>query len=74
MRILYSPTHGSGAEFEIESDRHGSYSIKLDGKVIRRVTAITHYPGRPRWGSRKLELEAIEDAKRDIEAFTANAA
>ena len=59
MRMIYSPANGDGAPFEIEADRHGSYSIRFDGKVIRRVTAITSYPGRPRWGSRKLELEAI---------------
>lgn len=61
-------------EFQIESDRHGSYSIRLHGTLARRVTAVTHYPGRPRWGSRKLEAEAIEDAKRDIDAFLAQGA
>lgn len=65
MRIAYG-------EFEIEADRHGSYSIRCDGRLLRRVTALTNYPGKPRWGSRKLEAEAIEDAKRDIEVIRAN--
>jgi hypothetical protein len=29
---------------------------------------VTSYFGKPRWGSRKLELAAIEDAKALIEA------
>jgi|GEM_PF-4787326 hypothetical protein len=56
-------------EFEIEADRHGSYSIRLNGKLVRRVTALTDYPGKPRWGSKKLEAEAIADARRDIEVY-----
>jgi hypothetical protein len=60
-------------DFEIEADRHGSYSIKLEGRLVKRVTAITHYPGKPRWGSRKLEAEAIADAKRDIATFAGQA-
>jgi hypothetical protein len=67
MRIMYG-------EYEIESDRHGSYVIKLHGKLMKRVTALTDYPGKPKWGSRKLEAEAIEDGKRDIEAFTRSSA
>jgi hypothetical protein len=35
---------------------------------MRRVTALTNYLGKPRWGSSKLQAEAIEDAKRDINA------
>lgn len=62
-------TYGS---FEIEADRHGNYSIKQNGRLVRRVTALTHYPGKPRWGSKKLEADALEDAKRHIEAFVAS--
>jgi hypothetical protein len=69
---MYSPMNGTGPEFEIDADRHGSYTIKLDGKVVRRVTALTNYVGKPRWGSRKLEAEAIDDAKRDVDAFVAH--
>jgi len=71
---MYSPMNGTGPEFEIDADRHGSYTIKLDGKVVRRFTALTNYVGKPRWGSRKLEAEAIEDAKRDADAFAAHQA
>jgi len=73
MRLTYTPQGHTGPEFEIEADRHGSYAIRLNGKVIRRVTALADYGGKPKWGSRKLEAGAIEDAKRDIEAFAARA-
>lgn len=69
MRLTYTPQGHPGTEFEIEADRHGSYAIRLNGKVIRRVTALAEYVGKPKWGSRKLEAGAIEDAKRDIEAL-----
>jgi hypothetical protein len=72
MRIMYTPNDGTGPAFEIEADRHGSYTIKRDGKVIRRVTALTNYVGRPRWGSKKLEAEAFEDARRDVDLFMAH--
>lgn len=71
MRLTYTPQAHPGTEFEIEADRHGSYVIRLNGKVIRRVTALSDYVGKPKWGSRKLEADAIEDAKRDIEALAA---
>jgi hypothetical protein len=74
MRIMYTPSNCSGPEFEIDADRHGNYTIKLEGRVVRRVTALTHYLGKPRWGSKKLEADALEDAKRDIDASTAHAA
>lgn len=71
MRLTYTPQSQPGTEFEIEADRHGSYAIRLNGKVIRRVTALPDYLGKPKWGSRRLEAGAIEDAKRDIEALAA---
>lgn len=67
MKVTYTSRDGS-AEYEIESDRHGSYTIRQDGRVVKRVTAVTQYMGRPAWGSRKLELAAIEDAKAAIES------
>ena len=54
---------------EIESDRFGNYTIKVEGRVIKRVTSVTEYLGRPKWGSKKLELNAIEDAKAAIAKF-----
>jgi hypothetical protein len=74
MRIMYTPRNCAGPEYEIEADRRGNYSIKLHGKVVRRVSALPNYLGKPLWGSRKLEADAIEDAIRDIEAHTAQAA
>lgn len=65
MRLTYG-------EFVIEADRHGNYAIRHHGRLVRRVTALTHYPGKPRWGSRKLEADAAADARRDIDAFLAS--
>lgn len=69
MNIRYVSQGGAGTEYEIEADRHGNYTVKLQGKVIKRVTAVTSYLDKPKWGSRKLELAAIEDAKAAIESF-----
>lgn len=63
MKITYTSRGGQGPSYEIESDRHGSYTIRQDGRVLKRVTAVSNYVGRPRFGSRRLELAAIEDAK-----------
>lgn len=67
MRTMYTPQGDTGPAFEIDADRHGSYTIRVNGKVVRRVTALTNYVGKPRWGSRKLEAEALEDARRAID-------
>ena len=71
---MYTPSNSAGPEYEIESDRHGNYAIKLNGKVLKRVTALTHYLGKPRWGSKKLEIDAVEDAKRDVDALNTHMA
>ena len=63
MKIAYVSRDGAGPSYEIESDRHGSYTIRQEGRVVKRVTALTYYEGRPRWGSKRLELRAIEEAK-----------
>jgi hypothetical protein len=68
MKCEYASQGGSGPTYEIEADRHGSYTIRLGGAVVKRVTALPRYVGRPRFGSRKMELAAIEDAKAAIEA------
>ena len=72
MRIPYTPTNAPGETYEIESDRHGSYTVMLRGKVVKRVTALPAYVGRPKWGSRQLEVAAIEDGKNAIETFRVN--
>lgn len=56
-------------DYEIETDRHGSYTIRIGGQLVRRLTALTSYPGRPRWGNRKMETEALEDARRYIDSL-----
>lgn len=70
MKVTYNSRDGS-AVYEIEADRHGSYTVRHEGRVVKRVTAVTQYMDRPRWGSRKLELAAIEDAKAAIESHHA---
>jgi hypothetical protein len=69
MKITYVSKAGTGPAYEIEADRHGNYTITMGGRVVKRVTSISNYLGRPRWGSKKLELDAIEDAKNAIESF-----
>ena len=69
MNLEYTGGSGAGPTYEIETDRHGSYTIRLHGKVVKRVTALPRYMGKPRWGSRKLEVDAIHDAKLAIEGF-----
>jgi hypothetical protein len=68
MQIAYVSNGGAGPTYEIEADRHGSFTIRSGGRVVKRVTSVTRYFGKPRWGSRRLELAAIEDAKALIEA------
>jgi hypothetical protein len=69
MQITYVSETWPETTYEIESDRFGSYTIRADGRVIKRVTAVTEYLDKPKWGSRKLELNAIEDAKAAIARF-----
>jgi hypothetical protein len=71
MKITYASMDGTGPAYEIEADRHGNYTIRLDGRVVKRVTSVSNYVGRPRWGSRKLEMAAIEEAKAAIDAHHA---
>jgi hypothetical protein len=72
MRVEYASNNGGGPVYEIEADRHGNYTIRHEGKVVKRVTSVTSYMDKPRWGSRKLELAAIEEAKAAIEAYHAS--
>ena len=67
MKVTYGGKAASAELYEIESDRHGNYTIRLGGKVVKRVTSLPSYVGRPKWGSRKLELGAIEEAKGAID-------
>jgi hypothetical protein len=69
MKTEYTGGQGAGPTYDIEADRHGNYTIRLEGKVIKRVSALAQYVGKPRWGSKKLEADAIHDAKLAIESF-----
>lgn len=71
MKVVYVSEAGAGPAYEIEADRHGSYTIRRGGSVVKRVTSITRYVGRPVWGSRKLERAAIEEARAAIDAHHA---
>lgn len=71
MKTEYMDSQGAGPLYAIEADRHGNYTIRLEGKVIKRVSALARYVGKPRWGSRKLEEDAIRDAQQAIEGFRA---
>jgi hypothetical protein len=68
MKIAYVSNGGTGPTYEIEADRHGNYTIRREGRVVKRVTSVTNYIGKPRWGSRKLELSAVEEAKAAIDS------
>lgn len=74
MRVPYTPSTAPDRTFEIESDRHGSYTVMLDGKVVKRVTALANYLGRPRWGSKRLEVDAIKDGKQAVDLILADRA
>jgi hypothetical protein len=69
MRITYVSESWPETTYEIETDRFGNYTIRAEGRVIKRVTSVTDYLGKPKWGSKKLELNAIEDAKASIARF-----
>jgi hypothetical protein len=69
MRILYVSNTWPDTTYEIEADRFGNYTIKAGGRVVKRVTSVTEYVGKPKWGSKKLEMNAIEEAKTAIERF-----
>lgn len=71
MRTTYTSGADATKTYEIEADRHGNYTIWLEGKVVRRKSALTDYPGKSRWGSKKLELAALDDARVVIDALAA---
>ena len=71
MKVEYVSLGGSGPAYEIEADRQGNYTIRCGGRVVKRVTSVTRYVGRPRWGSRRLEVAAIEEARAAIDAHHA---
>jgi hypothetical protein len=74
MKIMYAANGGASPTYELEADRQGNYSIRREGKVLKRVSSVSNYLGKPRWGSKKLELAALEDAKSAIDAYHAQEA
>ncbi len=65
--IEYTRQKGKQLTYVIETDKHGNYSITLGRKVVKRLTVPSNYLGKPRWGTKKLEADALEDAKKAIE-------
>jgi hypothetical protein len=74
MKIMYVANGGAGPTYEIEADRQGNFTIRREGRLLKRVSSVTNYVGKPRWGSRRLELAAIEDAKNLIDTYHAQEA
>ncbi|NML44583.1 hypothetical protein HHL11_12525 [Ramlibacter sp. G-1-2-2] len=68
MKVTYVSKGGEGPAYEIEADRHGNFTIRQDGRVVKRVSSLPDYVGRPRWGSKKLEQSALDEAKAAIDA------
>ena len=68
MKVTYTAQDGSGPTYEIEADRHGNYVIRQGSTVVKRVTSVTNYFDKPRWGSKKLEQRAVDEAKAAIDA------
>ena len=49
-------------------DGDGLAFVHAGGTVVKRVTSVTSYFDKPRWGSKKLEQRAVEEAKAAIDA------
>jgi hypothetical protein len=64
--VTYQRKAGRQLVYEIRATRMGGYDVMLDGKVIRQSHVGDRY-GVSRFGSKKLEAEALEYAKLVIE-------
>jgi hypothetical protein len=71
MKFTYAPGEGAGPTYEIDADRHGNYEVRLEGRVIKRVSSVTNYFGKPRWGSKALQDRALEEARAVIDSHHA---
>lgn len=69
MKVEYTRSTGKGLTYTIEADRHGSYWISLEGKVVRTVAMPQDMYGKSRFGSKRKELAAVAQAQADIEAL-----
>jgi len=74
MKVTYVSPAAPHIAYEIEADKFGSYTVRAQGKVVKRVTALPTYLDKPRWGSETLQRNAIEDAKKAIDAIVAEGA
>lgn len=74
MKMMYAANGGTGPTYEIEADRQGNFTIRREGRLLKRVSSVSNYVGKPRWGSKRLELAAVEDAKNLIDTYHAQAA
>jgi len=74
MKMMYAANGGAGPTYEVEADRQGNFTIRREGRLLKRVSSVTNYVGKPRWGSRRLELAAIEDARNLIDTYHAQEA
>jgi hypothetical protein len=70
MKATYTRKQGRMLTYEIEADLHGSYTISLAGKPLKRFAVPQDYYGKKRWGSKAQAERAIEDAKRAIESLS----
>jgi hypothetical protein len=69
MKATYTRPTGKQLTYDIEADVHGSYTISLAGKVLKRHAVPQDYYGKKRWGSKRQAEEAIAEAKRAIDAL-----
>jgi hypothetical protein len=74
MKMMYAANGGAGPTYEIEADRQGNFTIRREGRLLKRVSSVSNYVGKPRWGSKRLELAAVEDAKNLIDTYHAQEA
>jgi hypothetical protein len=64
--VSYTRSHGKRLTYAIAATTLGNYTVLLDGQVVKTMAIGDHY-GAPRYGSKKLQDEAIEAAKAAIE-------
>ncbi len=67
MKATYTRKQGRMLTYEIETDKHGSYTISREGKLLRYVAAPSHAFGRLRYGSKAQAAKAVTLAQSDIE-------
>lgn len=69
MLVQHTRSSGKRLTYTIETDRRGNYTISLGAKVLKHGHDARYGHNLVR-ASKKLEAEAIERARRDIETLT----